>query len=1168
MSLGFILGGASRNHQLKDFEQLAKWLDEDGEGSVYYIVPNHIKFEAEVSALKHMRQHCGEQGRVFASSRLQVLSFTRLAWYFMKGTPAYQVPRIGAAGVNMIIYRILRDLKDELQLFSGEEAQPGFITQLGRQMMELQNGCIAPEDVTAMYEKLPQGRPGAESILKAKLHDLALVYGMFVERTSGRFLANTEILTELAQYLDTVDLSGSRFLISGFNRLTARELAVVERMIANAGEVRVDLVLDHPYTDAPPEPGNLFYRPGNLYWQLCRHARKTGARILFDSYADRMRVNGDLARLEKYWVASSSGFSGSGSEELEEDAVRIYGARNREEELKFVAAQIRRMVALEGYRYRDFLVLTRHLNLYGNILQPVFAKAEVPVFVDLQKKVSDHPLVELLNALFAVRKHYYRYNDMMRLLKTELLIPEGMSVSEYRGILDRTENLILKSGYEGGAWLREQDWIYYRFGQSDFGTRTDAEDEITREVNLIRNYVKRTLPPFFEELDKSGNGREAAVCLMKFLQENGVMKRLEEWRAELMAEDRLQESERPEQVWNLFCRMMDEFVTNLGDLPFEEEDFINLLQTGFDAGEYSRVPAALDGVSVSETGMVQPSDRKVVFMIGTTDLVMPDRIQNTSLLSDGDRSLMAERELLSDDQMLDDTSEKVMQAEPFLNYLAFLAPTERLVFTYPHGDGNDGGMKLSPYVERIRQHFSLEERRITDEERISTPKGTVEDLIFEFRRHADGHDDVPGFWREVRNVMERAEPEMTERIMGSLFYRNIPEQLTAENAQKLYGSELNTSISKIETFYQNPYEYFLKFGLGLQERDVFEMSVADTGSYFHAVLDCFFRLLKKNGLTLGDLSREQFDEIFRETAETVSADPQFMILKSSNRMGFIGMLLNDTLFQTLWAVHGQRGYGHVRTVRTEALFGHVGVEQGLSGLSWETPGRHRVNVRGKIDRIDEMTGAGRNFLGVIDYKSGDRRFSYSQAYYGLALQLLTYINALEENAAEVLPDTPAEMAGALYMHLKNPRLKPAEVKEDAQRTLLASHGYQGLLVSDPDLLSALDETVEEKQSSLFLPFARLKDGSYRKSDSLVATGDLDLLIRHNRRMIENACDMILDGRIDLYPAKWGSNVTALQYSPFKSVMQFDAMLPENRYFIIPTLRADEVLKLVREEQDD
>ena len=55
MGLGFILGNASKDHQQKDFEQLAKWRKENPNRMVYYIVPNHIKFESEVNALKYRR---------------------------------------------------------------------------------------------------------------------------------------------------------------------------------------------------------------------------------------------------------------------------------------------------------------------------------------------------------------------------------------------------------------------------------------------------------------------------------------------------------------------------------------------------------------------------------------------------------------------------------------------------------------------------------------------------------------------------------------------------------------------------------------------------------------------------------------------------------------------------------------------------------------------------------------------------------------------------------------------------------------------------------------------------------------------------------------------------------------------------------------------------------
>ena len=101
-----------------------------------------------------------------------------------------------------------------------------------------------------------------------------------------------------------------------------------------------------------------------------------------------------------------------------------------------------------------------------------------------------------------------------------------------------------------------------------------------------------------------------------------------------------------------------------------------------------------------------------------------------------------------------------------------------------------------------------------------------------------------------------------------------------------------------------------------------------------------------------------------------------------------------------------------------------------------------------------------------------------------------------------------------------------------------------------------------------MPFKRLSGGTYRTTnyaqETLIEPDNLELLLKHNRKMIANACDMIFDGRIDLYPAKWSSSVTALQYSPFKSIMQFDAMLPENRYFVIPSVGATEILKSIKE----
>lgn len=59
----------------------------------------------------------------------------------------------------------------------------------------------------------------------------------------------------------------------------------------------------------------------------------------------------------------------------------------------------------------------------------------------------------------------------------------------------------------------------------------------------------------------------------------------------------------------------------------------------------------------------------------------------------------------------------------------------------------------------------------------------------------------------------------------------------------------------------------------------------------------------------------------------------------------------------------------------------------------------------------------------------------------------------------------------------------------------------------------------------------------------------------------------LVGELKLNPARWPDTHTALQYSPYKEIMQFDEMLPENNYHKLANYTAKEVLEMLKEEGD-
>src|SRR5699024_2427210 len=87
------------------------------------------------------------------------------------------------------------------------------------------------------------------------------------------------------------------------------------------------------------------------------------------------------------------------------------------------------------------------------------------------------------------------------------------------------------------------------------------------------------------------------------------------------------------------------------------------------------------------------------------------------------------------------------------------------------------------------------------------------------------------------------------RLLDSLTRKNIPKPLKTEIAEKLYGKDLYLSVSQLESFYQDPYAHFLRYGLKLQERDQFELTSAGTGEFFHDALDLLFKSLINQDLS-------------------------------------------------------------------------------------------------------------------------------------------------------------------------------------------------------------------------------------------------------------------------------------------------------------------------------
>lgn len=1180
MSLGFVLGTAAMDHQQAMVERLAEDMEKFPNDQFYYLVPNHIKFESELDVLSRLGKLQGDEADMYAQSKLQVLSFSRLAWFFLRNTAGYQVPRISTNGLNMLVFQIMKKHQGELKLYAGEADQAGFVGEVTRQLEELKQANISADDLAQLANQVTQ----TNQTLNAKLHDLVIIYREYELAMVGQYLGNSEMYQQLADFLESNDFSHAHFYLDRFSQFTASELNIATALIKQAKTVVMALELDKPAIQDVPDVNDMFVESGKLYHRLYNVAETFRVHHEFDTYAKVSRVTSDLKQVEDLLIADAKMAQIAPTKLADQSSVTVFTADSRLTELRQVARQIRQLVATGKYRYRDFLILTKHMDVYSSALLPTFKQFDIPVFDDHEKLMNDHPLVALLNALFNVKSHYYRHADVMQLLKTELLIPQvdgkSMSATDFRDALAITENWLLKTGFHGETWVRKDDWQYFQFRDNDMGVQSDKVETATRQINLIRHYIKEILPPFFKKLDAAVTGTQAATVLYQFLIDVGVDEQLKAWYQEQNEAGNLEVADQAQQVWQTFCGTLDEFVAILGDQPFDVDDFNNLMQAGFDSATYSQIPSTLDQVVISEIGIVQSQKKRVVFVVGANDQVMPEASSTQLLLSDQDKETF--EGLLDDTQFLPAGNIDQLVNESFVNYLALMNGNERLIISCATMDDDGHEYKMSPYTISVMNHFGLQSAnyqtspQITDHKAaqyVGTPSSTLSVLVRVQRLAIDLKTVKNDAWRFIDNYLKHnsAFQNHYHRSMGGLIYHNQPVALKPDIVNGLYGDTIRTSVSKLEEFYQNEYAYFLKFGLKLQERDEFELTAANSGELFHSVLDGFIKELVKREQTIRTVSMDEINEMIPRITQEIIQQPQFMILNSSHRMNYIGRQLQATVLQIAQTLKQQSLKSRMDPLRSEVMFGDINGQTGIPGLNFDLDNGKQVRVRGKIDRIDTMIADKQNFAGIVDYKSGDKDVKFSEVYAGLAMQMMTYLNVLQKDTSQLGIDGSV-LSSALYLHIQNPTFKLADMKTNLETARLKANMYKGILIKDPSLLDSIDLSLngDEAGKSLVFPLSfnksEDKNGSRLGSNSsLITREQLQLLLDRNEERIINAANKIFAGSVELNPARYSQKKTALQYSPYKDIFQFDAMLPDNNYHDIELPANKDFFKSLKED---
>lgn len=1192
MSLQFIIGRAGSGKTSHCLEEIRKQLEKEPNGPpLIYLVPEQMTFQAEYELVR--------SPNLSGMIRAQVYSFTRLAWRVLQETGGLARKFINRTGIHMLLRKILENNQERLQVFQGAKEQTGFIEQLEEMIKECKQYCITPADLAQTYQAWH--REGEEreqtSLLLAKLHDLELVYSQLEESLRNHFLATEDYLHLLAEKIgESVYLEEAQIWVDGFHQFTPQEILVLKALLEHCQKVRIALTLDpdylHPSGELKSKPHelDLFYPTAKTYDQLYRMAREMGVPVktpLFlpqeeGEVLPRFREQPMLAHLEKQYdrwplVPYRNNQLDEQEVELEKQherkGIRLLAAVHARAEVEAVAQEIIRLARDHGYRYREMAIMVRNGEDYYDLLETVFSDYDLPLFLDQKRSMLFHPLIEFIRSSLDVVRGGWRYDAVFRCVKTDLFCPLDQDMDQWREKMDKLENYVLAHGIYGSQWTDGKPWAYRSFHTLEEEEKDSKADQALREeVNRLKEAIRAPLIFLQKGLAEAKNVREMCAALFAYLEQVEVSRKLEAWRDASERAGKLEEARQHDQVWTAVLELLDQMVEMLGEEQVSLSLFAKLVESGLESMHFSLVPPALDQVVVASIGRSRLSPEiKCVFLLGVNDGVIPARPESDGLLTEEERALLAEKGV-----ELSPGSMGQLAEEPFLIYHTLSSASHQLWISYPLADQEGKALLPSKLIQRLKDLFpDLKEELILAEPEtdsadsaeplrfLSRPGPALAHVGRQLHEWKKG-EAISSLWWDVYSWF-RTKPEWQElsaRRLAGLFYLNQENRLKRETSRSLYGQHVQVSVSRMERFSACPFSQFLSHGLKLKERPVYRLAAPDIGQLFHAALKLIAEELWQKQRHWAELSKEECFQLASEIVDRLAPRLQSEILLSTSRNQYILRKLKQVVGRTSHVLSQQAKRSGFSPIGIELSFG--GKRGRLPSLSFVLENGSTLELIGRIDRVDQAESSQGLLLRVIDYKSSETNVSLAEIYYGLALQMLTYLEVLIQNAKylvgrEVIP------AGILYFHVHNPLISSNKPLSPAQleAELFKSFKMKGFVLADPEVARLMDTELTTKHSPV-IPVGLKADGSFYANSSVISLEELNVLRKHVRKVIRQMGKELTDGIISIAPYKLARQV-ACTYCPYRPVCQFDPMLEGNEYRYLFNDKKDVLLARMMQE---
>ena len=803
---------------------------------------------------------------------------------------------------------------------------------------------------------------------------------------------NIDLLTILANNLEKTDfIKDSIIYIDEFAGFTHQEYQVLKELIKQAKQVNITICIDDLNLNTNPDK-DIYYSNKITLSKLLNLAKENELKLEAPVFLDEQyRFKTD----ELKFLSDNIYNKKTTKYEKNVENIELFLAKNEYSEVEEVAKKISKLVRNQKLRYRDISIITKNIDNYSSLVKAIFNKYEIPVFIDEKRDLNQNIIVQYVLSILEVLNRNFSQEAVFSYIKLGFLDIEDDEIF-------KLENYCIKWGIKQSKW--KKDFIYELNDEN-------KKQEIER-LNELRKQIIEPLLYLQEEIKKEKTAENITKAIYEFIQEQNIEEKIKTKITKLEDNNLLDLASEYKTSYKTIIDILDEIIVIFNKEKMTIDEYSKILKIGLKNSGLGKIPGTQDQVILGDVDRSRSHKVNTVFIIGVNDGVFPSVNKDEGFFNDIDREKLKQDGI----ELAKGTIDRIYE-DNYNIYKAFTTAENKIYLSYVSSDSDGKSLRPSILIGKIKKMFpKLEEKSdvITKNYEIINKVVTYEELIENISKLKD-REKIEDIWYEIYNYYKSQnewKSKLEEDLKG-LSYSNLPEIIKKENIDKLYGNTLNTSISRLEKYRSCPFSYYLQYGLKLKEKEQLKIKSFNTGSFMHETIDEFFDYVKQENMNLAELEE---DEILKIVSKIIDEDLNLeknRIFTTTAKYKVLVRRLKKIVSKALKYIIETIIYSDFNIDGTEIEFGKKGK---YKPIVLELDGCKKVEITGKIDRIDTANSEDGKYLRIIDYKSSAKNIELNEVYAGLQIQLLTYTDAICKQE-DIMP------AGIFYFSLLEQMVK-------------------------------------------------------------------------------------------------------------------------------------------------